>query len=73
MSEENNKSYVVNQYNGLDMDLLIGSPLVAVAKGQAMLAKNTIDFVTSIGFNVDSNDKNNLILKPQHLIMKKIF
>lgn len=47
------------QFKGLPMGQLIGSPLKAASDSQILLAKSTMDFIKSVGFKLD--DDGNII------------
>ncbi|MUK29119.1 DUF2589 domain-containing protein [Aliivibrio fischeri] len=40
-----------NQFSGLPMESLIGSPLKAACDSQIMLARSTVDFIQNVGFD----------------------
>lgn len=42
-----------NQFSGLPMESLIGTPLKAACNAQVMLAQSTVDFIRSVGFEGD--------------------
>lgn len=46
---------IADQYKGLPMGELIGSPLTAACDAQIRLAKATADFIQTVGFDVDAN------------------
>ncbi|MDH0867869.1 DUF2589 domain-containing protein [Mitsuaria sp. GD03876] len=46
---------IADQYKGLPMGELIGSPLTAACDAQIRLAKATADFIQTVGFDVDAS------------------
>ncbi|CAK4076522.1 DUF2589 domain-containing protein [Vibrio sp. 16] len=42
-----------NQFSGLPMESLIGTPLKAACDSQVMLARSTVDFIREVGFDGD--------------------
>jgi hypothetical protein len=46
------------QFQGLPMDQLIGSPLSAAADASIRLANSTADFINKVGFDADGNVRN---------------
>ncbi|RXJ71217.1 alpha-amylase [Veronia nyctiphanis] len=44
---------IKNQFTGLPMASLIGSPLKAACDAQTMLARSTVDFIKDVGFDGD--------------------
>lgn len=48
-----------DQFSGLDMERLIGSPLKAAAESQVTLTQSTADFINKVGF--DENGKTRTV------------
>ena len=46
------------QFQGLPMDQLIGSPLSAAADASSRLANSTADFINKVGFDAEGNVRN---------------
>ena len=46
------------QFQGLPMDQLIGSPLSAAADASIRLANSTADFINKVGFDAEGNVRN---------------
>ncbi|WP_431266242.1 DUF2589 domain-containing protein [Roseateles chitinivorans] len=46
---------IADQYKGLPMGELIGSPLTAACDAQIRLAKATADFIQTVGFDLDAS------------------
>lgn len=42
---------VKEQFSGLDTEMLIGGPLIAVTQAQSLLAQSTADFINKVGFD----------------------
>ena len=46
------------QFAGLPMDQLIGSPLTAAADASIRLANSTADFINKVGFDANGSVRN---------------
>ncbi|MBT0774131.1 DUF2589 domain-containing protein [Kineosporia sp. J2-2] len=53
------------ELNSLDFGTLIGGPLMAVVQAQSVAAKNTVDFINSVGFTSTTDTSNNPITVPR--------
>lgn len=48
---------ISDQFSGLTMEQLIGSPLKAAAEAQVKLTQSTADFINKVGFDEDGKTR----------------